>query len=64
MPGAGNKQPDVIVIAPESQDSHQFVIVSRVAFSDPPRYGEIRWMGNFPQVSGLIVGLELVSCHL
>ena len=66
MPGAGNKQPDVIVIAPESQDStkHQFVIGSRVEFSDPPRYGEIRWMGNFPQVSGLIVGLELVSCHL
>ena len=66
MPGAGNKQPDVIVIAPESQDStkHQFVIGSRVKFSDPPRYGEICWMGNFPQVNGLIAGVELVSCHL
>ncbi len=63
MPGADNKQPAVMAIAPKSQDStkHQFVMGSRVTFSDPPRYGEIRWMGNFPQVSGLIAGLELVS---
>ncbi len=63
MPGGGNKQPTVMAIASESQDSHQFVMGSRVEFSDPPRYGEIRWMGNFPQVNGLIVGVELVSCH-
>ena len=63
MPGGGNKQPTVMAIASESQDSHQFVMGSRVEFSDPPRYGEIRWMGNFPQVDGLIVGVELVSCH-
>ncbi len=60
MPGASNKQP---TIAPPSQDStkHLFVIGSRVEFSDPPRYGEICWMGNVPQVNGLIAGLELVS---
>ena len=63
MPGGGNKQPTVMAIAPPSQDSHQFVMGSRVEFSDPPRYGEIRWMGNFPQVNGLIVGVELVSSH-
>ncbi len=63
MPWASNKQPAVMVIAPESRDftKHQFVMGSRVEFSDPPRYGEIRWMGNFPQVNGLIAGLELVS---
>ena len=60
MPGASNKQP---TIAPPSQDStkHLFVIGSRVEFSDPPRYGEICWMGTLPQVNGLIAGLELVS---
>ncbi len=61
MPRAGNKQPTVMAIAPPSQDSHQFVMGSRVEFSDPPRYGEIRWMGNFPKVNGLIAGVELVS---
>ncbi len=59
IPGTGNKQSTVVAIATK----HQFVLGSRVEFSDPPRYGEIRWMGNFPQVDGLIVGVELVSCH-
>ncbi len=65
MPGAGMKQLNtVMAIAPESQNTkHQFVMGSRVKFSDSPRYGEIRWMGNFPQVSGLIAGVELVSIH-
>ncbi len=63
MPGADNKQPAVMTLPPPSHDStlHQFVLGSRVTFSVPPRYGEIRWMGNFPQVFGLIAGLELVS---
>ncbi len=63
MPGADYKQPAVMALPSSSHDStkHQFVMGSRVAFSDPPRYGEIRWMGNFPQVSVLIAGLELVS---
>ncbi len=65
MSRAGNKQPAVMAIAPESQDStkHQFVVTvgSRVDFYYPPRYGEICWMGNVPQVNGLIAGLELVS---
>ena len=63
MPGADNKQPAVMALTPPSHDStkHQFVMGSRVTFSDPHRYGEIRWMGNFPQVFGLFAGLELVS---
>ena len=44
---------------------HQFQMNSRVQFSDPPRYGVIRWIGNLPQVAGLIAGVELVStCNL
>ena len=58
MPGAS-----VMALPLPSLDStkHQFVMGSRVTFSDPPRYGEIRWMGNFPQVNGLVAGVELVS---
>ncbi len=61
MPGAS-----VMALPLPSLDStkHQFVMGSRVTFSDPPRYGEIRWMGNFPQVNGLVAGVELVSWHL
>ncbi len=57
------KQPAMMALSPESRDStkHQFIMGSRVEFSDPPRYSEIRWMGNFPQVNGLIAGVELVS---
>ncbi len=63
IPGGGNKQPAVMALSPESRDStkHQFVMGSRVEFSDPPRYSEIRWIGNFPQVNGLIAGVELLS---
>ena len=46
---------------PQDDLEQQFVMGSRVQFSDPPRYGVIRWMGNLPQVAGLIAGVELVS---
>ncbi len=48
-------------VAPHSDNQHQFVMGSRVQFGDPRRYGEIRWMGNVPQVDGLIAGVELVG---
>ncbi len=44
-----------------SDNQHQFVMGSRVQFGDPHRYGEIRWMGNIPQVDGLVAGVELVG---
>ena len=43
---------------------HSLTMNSRVQLSDPPRYGVIRWMGDLPQVNGLIAGVELVSYSL
>ncbi len=44
----------------ERQNSSQLVVGSRVQFGDPPQYGTIRWMGNVPQVIGIIAGVEMV----
>ena len=38
-----------------------FSVNTRVQFSDPPQYGVIRWLGNLPEVNGVIAGVELVS---
>ncbi len=51
----------VRAVAPHSDNQHQFVMGSRVQFGNPPRYGEIRWMGNVSQVDGLVAGVELVG---
>ena len=66
LPGANNLQPsDRAYAPPHSNMDHQFAMNSRVQFSHPPRYGVIRWIGNLPQITGLIAGVELVStCSL
>ncbi len=65
IPGAGNGASTTLrATGPplsDDQPQHQFVMGSRVQFGDPPQYGEIRWMGNVPQVEGLIAGVELVG---
>ena len=62
MPVTNNMQPpDRAYAPPQDYLEHLFVMGSRVQFSDPPRYGVVRWMGNLPHVNGLIVGVELVS---
>ena len=34
---------------------------SAVQVSDPPRYGVIRWIGELPNIMGIMAGVELVS---
>ena len=34
---------------------------SAVQISDPPRYGVIRWIGELPNIQGIVAGIELVS---
>ena len=53
--------PDRAYALPPQDIISPFRINSQVQFSDPPRYGVIRWMGKLPQISGLIAGVELVS---
>ena len=47
--------------SPQTHLAPKFAMNSQVQFNNPPRYGVIRWMGNLPQVDGLIAGVELVS---
>ena len=63
LPHIYSVQPSDRAIVPQSQNAsqHKFSLNSRVQFSDPPRYGVIRWLGNFPQVIGDIAGVDLVS---
>ena len=42
--------------------SHNLDVGSAVELADPPGYGIIRWVGNFPGVDEDIAGVELVSC--
>ena len=49
---------------PPPQQGVQFgelSIGSAVQISDPPRYGVIRWIGEIPNLRGLVAGVELVS---
>lgn len=34
---------------------------STVQISDPPRYGVIKWLGELPNIQGVVAGVELVS---
>ena len=34
---------------------------SAVQISDPPKYGVIRWLGELPNIQGIVAGVELVS---
>ena len=34
---------------------------SAVQVSDPPRYGVVRWIGELPNIQGIMAGVELVS---
>ena len=59
-----NQQPtDEWAIAPPPQGhaSLNLNVNSAVHFSDPPRYGVIRWMGTLSGITGQIAGVELVS---
>ena len=63
-PESNNSKPPNRAYAPPPQDttSQQAIEMnSRVKFSDPPRYGVICWMGELPEVTGLIAGVEVVS---
>ena len=43
--------------------SHDLEVGSAVELVDPPGYGIIRWIGEFPGVNTNIAGVELVSCN-
>ena len=48
--------------SPPRPVSHNLDVGSAVELADPPGYGIIRWVGNFPGVDEDIAGVELVSC--
>ena len=59
---AAESQPQPTQPLPHRPVSHNLEVGSAVELVDPPGYGIIRWIGNFPGVATVIAGVELVSC--
>ena len=57
-----SEEPQPAQPSPPRPVSHNLDVGSAVELADPPGYGIIRWVGNFPGVDEDIAGVELVSC--
>ena len=48
------------LIASVHQPQYKFEVGSTIQFDNPPQYGVVKWIGNFPGQDAVLAGVETV----